>query len=93
MSDESHDRLGRLEAGQARLDAGQAELKATLARLESMLVRLVDGQAEMRERMAHLEGRVEGRLMEMSARISDIYTRLPVPIAYQAPAPGKKRAS
>lgn len=40
--------------------------------------------------IAHLEGRVEGRLTEMSARITDIYTRLPVPIAYQPP--GKQRA-
>lgn len=42
--------------------------------------------------LSRLEGNVDGRLSEMSSRITDIYTRLPVPLAYQPPGPGRKRA-
>ncbi len=42
--------------------------------------------------LSRLEGNVDGRLTEMSHRITDVYTRLPVPIAYQPPETSKKRA-
>ena len=52
-----------------------------------------DGQTSRVETgLAHLESNVDGRLTEMSHRITDIYTRLPIPIAYQPPEGGKRRA-
>ncbi|MEO5336827.1 MAG: hypothetical protein H7841_08035 [Magnetospirillum sp. WYHS-4] len=42
-------------------DRDIADIKATLARLEPMLAKLMDGQAAMNERLARLEGRIEGQ--------------------------------
>lgn len=56
------------------------------------MVRGMDGRLRAVEYgLAELRGNVDGRMTEMSHRITDIYTRLPVPIAYQPP-PGKQRA-
>lgn len=41
--------------------------------------------------VAEMKGEMRGEMRQMSARISDVYTRLPVPIAYQPPH-GKQRA-
>jgi len=49
--------------------------------LDARLRGVEDGLAELR-----------GEVRQMSVRISDVNARLPVPIAYQPPAPGKKRA-
>lgn len=55
------------------------------------MVRGVDGRLRAVENgLAELRGNVDGRMTEMSHRITDIYTRLPVPIAYQPP--DKQRA-
>ncbi|MEI8396404.1 MAG: hypothetical protein WCF85_16850 [Rhodospirillaceae bacterium] len=37
--------------------------------------------------VAELKGEMRGEMRQMSARISDLYGRLPVPIAYSPPEP------
>jgi len=64
------------------------QVLAAFASLDARLRSVETGQARLE---GHVDG-INGRLAEMSARISDIYTRLPVPIAYQPPTDGKRRA-
>lgn len=84
-------RVERIDDRMKHLEGGQDDLKTTLGQLMPMLMRILEGQAELRGRIADMPTardfvRLEGRVAEMSER-------LPTPLAYQPPSPGKKRAS
>jgi hypothetical protein len=79
MSDTKYTELKTL------LETGFAQMLAEIKGVDARLRAVENG-------LSRLEGNVDGRLTEMSHRITDVYTRLPVPIAYQPPEPSKKRA-
>ncbi|MBF0093406.1 MAG: hypothetical protein HQL33_10795 [Alphaproteobacteria bacterium] len=73
-------------SGDGKVDRLEAKIDLLIE-----MVRGVDGRLRAVETgLAELRGNVDGRMTEMSHRITDIYTRLPVPIAYQPS--GKQRA-
>ncbi|OHC76143.1 MAG: hypothetical protein A3G18_06525 [Rhodospirillales bacterium RIFCSPLOWO2_12_FULL_58_28] len=68
-----------------RVERQIGELKGNVGALDTRI-------RALETEVAELKGEMRGEMRQMSARISDVYTRLPVPIAYQPPGPGKKRA-
>lgn len=72
-----------------------AAIAALGDRVERQIGELKGGVGALDTRIRALETEVaelKGEVRQMSVRISDVYTRLPVPIAYQPPGSGKKRA-
>lgn len=67
------------------------EILVAIGQVASKVDRLDDRVRALETEVAELKGEMRGEMRQMSARISDVYTRLPVPIAYQPP-PGKQRA-
>lgn len=89
-----------LEAGQKALEAGQKALEMRQSMLEhsvdSLRKDVVDANKEfatfrmkefgaLREYIAEFRGEVRGRVDGLAERISDVNSRLPVPIAYAPP--------
>ena len=73
-------------SGESKIDRVEAKIDLLIE-----MVRGMDGRLRAVEcGQAELRGNGDGRLTEMSHRIPGIYTRLPVPIAYQSP---EKRAA
>jgi len=89
MSEERLERIeGALAAQGEQLAALREQVvgvKETLARLEPLLIKVLEIQAEMR-------GEVRGQLDQMSHRISDVNSRLPVAMGYTPPGEGRKLA-